>query len=1441
MAKTPNTTSPEEQALKDYEIAHELKQKEKKETKLKQIPDYMHEWAKKHSGDRICKNKTVGDLWGQLSGGRVKPIAIKRAYEILHDASKRNDEDYEPLFEHLTNGHFKEFGEDFPRIADAFESKDPDIRKFAREFVGQETLQGERAFLRELKRIKQEKMDDKDVANQVRAATDLTTESGTKAETAEAMKGSDLGLLPRPPEAGNIPESFRKLTSYLEESTKKLNKVDDLVKEAKGLTESKTALEKRLKQDPNSVEALLTEIIGDYDVLKRTAETMKKTEKSPELLKALKQFNKQRRTYFRAQAPANLEANETLHQKYLAAKESSAAKSALMEAAKASLAPLLKTTLELEVKRAVDEEMFEAAEQKRDVDPNKFQTEAEKIKAKYGLQEVQAPMLEQDIVEKMKAQAEEFIQFEAANAGARKEYMDNSFELTKWQHLCIDIAGHVDMVEKKSGIKLTEKQDGWGLYPRQVTLAYKDYEMRTRVDRSAIDEMNPDEDQTSEIVKNETGQAKIRRHQTATIKEIKYVPQSYEEGEPAEEEDKLASAWKPETPRKGLLKITIETAEGTETMGQKEFLNWVATHEVHEEIQEPKEVEEKVQETTGVRMKLEKGAKLVGIFGYKSPPEFEVIEIDKVEGDRVYLTQPVVFQSDQEMPYATSLRGDRQRKDLSLGEMYSLIARRDLLPLELDSEAKDMVAKLKKDPKPFWFNYGAKGEGEARWLQLDGTLGDMMDKHGPGILTGATATAGLTATQMEAFKNHPTFSERFLDSNKKRFIKTHVPGARLMQLQQDYDMTDMEETPLLPLGDAPETPNEDYLTPEQKEQLKKEEKDEAAEADDEKADLDGKDPQHYREEALNESELESKGEAYITQVGYLRGLWQRTRVLASDDIWGLMKACYEHYERRWHRRSKEKFSMVGEQLPLGYGTEMSRIKQQAETEEVNQNVEAMEDWGVGDIQETLRNAKNIDQLKACYQILAKKGHIRWDDIEMWKRLNMYVPNSKKIPIPPTDNPYFLDKKTNKTGLDYLEGAIDFLWGQGSYQDWHAENNSTYNQKIKQYWEKGKQLEGDPKNAGGIVSELARLLQNHKNGEYVDPHEYEGLIHFIIDYGKGTMEAKMYYILEGVCIESPTTGETLLSFDRIGSINGDYLNRLPWMDYLVRRDVPRPDGTVGAWTLADFRKWCAEWDSHAVAGKPSWPNQSVIDFVWNNVLTDERSIIRNNKGLRKAEEMDHDDAHFIIPLADEDLVTNVCQSASGSKRYFTTEGYNNAYPGYNQYAKTLADRGEKSKLLNTLRGFARFNSIMDGRYKKDQDNYARLGPSFWNRPSVVDSRYTGWHKKQMEELLKKIAYSYGDKELIEMAEIMHTHTGSVSKPENAKIQKTVQAALDDFGTKLEKVVGTDGGRKMMSVVSSFGLTGMPEYISEEEKSMRQKMYGEQDELSQTFTDWQSDSN
>lgn len=551
---------------------------------------------------------------------------------------------------------------------------------------------------------------------------------------------------------------------------------------------------------------------------------------------------------------------------------------------------------------------------------------------------------------------------------------------------------------------------------------------------------------------------------------------------------------------------------------------------------------------------------------------------------------------------------------------------------------------------------------------------------------------------------------------------------------------------------------------------------------------------------------------------FLTKIWRNTTVLTNNNIWEMGKAMYEYTTRRWDRNEKDRYSTVGKHLPW-YGTEMDRINQAAENEEVNQFKEAMADWGIWQIEDELYGTSNKDKAKACFITLAEKGKIRWDDVRLWETLNRLTDGKYHIHIPANRDPQVKDPRTGKVGVELLPGAIDSLWGENQYNDWYTQNASKYHSKTKEYDEEGKQLEADPYNNGTVTGRLSQLLTMHREGEYVDPHEYEGLIHFIINAGKSDLENKVYFLVQGVAAENHR-GQTILTWDRLGSINGEFLNRLPWLDFFVKRNVKRADGRTTGWQKADFQRWSKMFDAgeHPEHKNKATGNKVLWDFVWQTVLNDDKTLVRTNKGLRNAQDMDHDDAHFIIPLASESVVTDVLSGPTGSKKYFTYEGYANAFPGYGEVIKQRSKLGPKATglIFDTLKAFIRYDSVMDNRYlRAEGSKYARLDKSYLRRPSVVSGIPTGIHIEQIRNLIREICHSYGysDVEMI----FEKVPPGE----EFEERQKRIETEIARFGEKLEGLIKTDGGRAMMGVVNkhvnSNLITGLDPSITPEQKN------------------------
>jgi len=580
----------------------------------------------------------------------------------------------------------------------------------------------------------------------------------------------------------------------------------------------------------------------------------------------------------------------------------------------------------------------------------------------------------------------------------------------------------------------------------------------------------------------------------------------------------------------------------------------------------------------------------------------------------------------------------------------------------------------------------------------------------------------------------------------------------------------------------------------------------------------------YAKEALPYNVVNKVGGMRTIERGYLDSLWQDTNVLSASDMWEMMKSMYEYYQRNFERKQKNKYASVATDAPF-FGPEMQRIKNAAETEQVNQFKEGLDNESISFIKEKIIKTKNIDEMKACFNTLTEKGQLRWDDVELWKNLNKFLDSGYRIPIPGDGDPYRQISETDtRTGMDFLNEAIDSIWGEGQYSDWYSANKSAFDSKAKGFYEKGNELEGIN---GGHQRLLSQLLKRHKEGKYVDPHEYEGLIRHAIEYGKSSMQAKLYYIVEGIAAENPS-GQTLLSLDRIAHISGDLLPNFPMLDYLTWTPN-RSDGKSSKWALQDFQEFRKYFDGNDSMN--SEPNKRVDDFLWEYISTNDWVKKRVNKSLRNGEKIDHDDMFFYIPPVTENVMESTCKGqAGGGKKFLTTEGYANVFPGMSQYMRTLGEKDDRTNMLEAVKSYVRFESIMDGRWQKGNASFERFDDATFKSSAVVTPGVkVSYYQKELNGLIKELldAYAYDtntgtelSNKLIKIRVLMYNTTPGTSRTkDNSVEQDKIQRALEDFSKVFSAAVKTDGGLKMSAIMSRKNLRGMPDFVSDEEKEAR----------------------
>lgn len=571
------------------------------------------------------------------------------------------------------------------------------------------------------------------------------------------------------------------------------------------------------------------------------------------------------------------------------------------------------------------------------------------------------------------------------------------------------------------------------------------------------------------------------------------------------------------------------------------------------------------------------------------------------------------------------------------------------------------------------------------------------------------------------------------------------------------------------------------------------------------------------DEAKPYSEVHKVDGMTTKERGFFKEMWATTRFLSIGDLWEMGKAMYEYYERRFQRRQKGRYAEVSKHVPF-FAPEMKRVGQAAETEAMNQFKEAFDQYGVFEILDRMRKTHNRDELKAGFITLTSKGQMRWDDIDIWKNINRFVDPGVAIPIPGNGDPFTqISESDTRTGFDFLKGAIDSMWGDGGYNDWYRQNKSTYLSNAKSQYETGKELENME---GGPAKKLAELLRRHKSGEFVDPQEYEGLILFVIEYGKAVMQDKIYYICEGIAAENKS-GRTILSFDRLGHINSEMLVRFPLLQYMTDGMV-RSDGKEHKPTVDDYKRW-VKWFDNGDPQNPAKnrPTAAVDKFLWEYALPSRSTRQRINKALRDGERIDHDDMFGYIPPATEQVVNDACKSTTGSKKFVTTEGYANVFPGFSEFLKTQGSKSNAKKLIQGVKSYVRYESIMTGRWKKGDEGYARLDDDTLRKAPVVSGIPPIVFIKEGNDLVRRIVRAYNDTQLNEIMELMYQTTGDVkgNADERTK-QNKIQYALEKFGRHFERVASADGGARLLAEVKATQFKGMP-YTPWEVKQLRKQ--------------------
>jgi len=412
------------------------------------------------------------------------------------------------------------------------------------------------------------------------------------------------------------------------------------------------------------------------------------------------------------------------------------------------------------------------------------------------------------------------------------------------------------------------------------------------------------------------------------------------------------------------------------------------------------------------------------------------------------------------------------------------------------------------------------------------------------------------------------------------------------------------------------------------------------------------------------------------------GFWDHVHFLSINDMVKLWKDTWEDigtmYKRNQERTLQEVGDVLtealgkGKNLPFRVGTYLNKLKgyhtrryAQSELDSVGKWQDALKKEDSHTVIELLAHTKNKDQIRGILALLSDRGELDWESEDIWHKLEDL--SGYKMPEKAC-------KRDDVLRDTWLRKMITEIWNDKElYYHWRGANDSNTASGKKHFTPTVDQLSNV---GGGMSGELFKQLklykqwkaladENHHKGlghppfpVDVKPHLYEEIIDYAIRDGKMTMEAKMFYLVQGVA-------SGLLSIDRLRALAGEHggiINSFPFIEYFYQKNN----------TLPELKKIAADITEDFDENNPTAifkPGTKTTLWIHYKVAREESVRARLSKGsTRSAEGIDHEDIPFLITQMDYKEADNLLDVISGSRQKVTPEGWKNAYVGFNSKMK-----------------------------------------------------------------------------------------------------------------------------------------------------------------------------
>lgn len=314
--------------------------------------------------------------------------------------------------------------------------------------------------------------------------------------------------------------------------------------------------------------------------------------------------------------------------------------------------------------------------------------------------------------------------------------------------------------------------------------------------------------------------------------------------------------------------------------------------------------------------------------------------------------------------------------------------------------------------------------------------------------------------------------------------------------------------------------------------------------------------------------------------GFFARLQNRDRTEFSlYDIFATVKKAVEANDVNWKRKSDRAVSALGVHF-FGtnnyFGKEFWRLGEESEAQRIKEFQSRYHDRPSWEIKDAIARSRDADEVRACINLLSEKGALHWDDPLLWKAFNKL------------QNAVHFDAQNDMDLSTYeihkkVKAAASAIWSQQVFDEWDRNLDDQAKKAEGGYAREFESLENDPTARTEILS---GMLQRWARGETddIDPARYAMFIRESFRLGKmnGQPDQRFYFIVQGITLRNPKTGQTILSRDFLQRMGGEFLARFPHVDFFADKTSPKLNGRIvpedipgaeeRAWNHQDYEAW-----------------------------------------------------------------------------------------------------------------------------------------------------------------------------------------------------------------------------------------------------------------------------